>query len=175
MATTVRGSVWIDRPPTTVLRVLFDQAKMTQWTTDLDSVEIVRGAPGEVGSLARLRYVQGGKSYEMMDELLEYEAGKRIVSRVTGDAISAEVETILLPADGGNPAESSLEGHRPSAALETDASLHARQCRPANANGLGQAQGLGGVRRTWTRGGVIPDGSFVDLRARAGDAMRLGH
>jgi uncharacterized membrane protein len=101
MATTVRGSIWIDRPPTTVLRVLFDQEKMTQWTTDLDSVEIVRGAAGKVGSLARLRYVQGGKSYEMMDELLEYEAGKRILSRVTGDAISAEVETILLPADGG--------------------------------------------------------------------------
>jgi uncharacterized membrane protein len=101
MATTVRGSIWIDRPPTAVLRVLFDQEKMTQWTTDLDSVEIVRGAAGEVGSLARLRYVQGGKSYEMMDELLEYEAGKRIVSCVTGDAIEAEVETILLPADGG--------------------------------------------------------------------------
>ena len=101
MKTTVRSSITIDRSPQEVASVLLDAEKAVLWTSDLKRFEIVSRPPGIVGSKARLHYEQGGREYIMEDELLEYEPDRRFLSRVTGDAIEAEVETILHPTDGG--------------------------------------------------------------------------
>jgi hypothetical protein len=99
--TTVRSSIYIDRPPEEVTKVILDPAKAVLWTSDLERFEVISEAPGYVGSRARLHYRQGERSYIMEDLLLEADPDRRYLSRVTGDAIEAEVETRLSPANGG--------------------------------------------------------------------------
>jgi hypothetical protein len=101
MKTTIRGTVTIDRPPRDVADVLLDAEKAVLWTSDLQRLEILYRPPGLVGSRARLHYVQDGKPYVMEDLLLEAEPNRRFLSRVTGEAIEAEVETVLEPTHGG--------------------------------------------------------------------------
>ncbi len=101
MKVTVRQSITIARPPEDVAEVILDADKAVLWNTDLQKFEVLSAKPGMVGSKARLHYVQDGKPYVMEDELLEVEPNRRYLSRVTGEALEAEVETWLVPENGG--------------------------------------------------------------------------
>ena len=101
MKTIVETAIRVDRSPERVASLLLDPETAPLWNSGLERFEVLTKTPGLVGSKARLHYVEGGRSYVMEDELLEVEPARRFVSRVTGDAIEAEVETLLVPTDGG--------------------------------------------------------------------------
>jgi hypothetical protein len=71
------------------------------WQDGLERMETIRGAHNEVGALARLHYVENGRSYVMQDELLECERDRRWKSRVSGNGMTIVVETTIEDADGG--------------------------------------------------------------------------
>ena len=93
--------VHINKPPGIVNQAYTNQENMTHWMRHLERFEVVKGNSAEAGALARLHFKKKDRSYIMEDELLETEPGKRYKSRVTGQGIIAEVETLFEPLDKG--------------------------------------------------------------------------
>ncbi|MDY6965674.1 MAG: SRPBCC family protein [Halobacteriota archaeon] len=88
-------SITINKPADIVTEALNNPENFPYWQTDLEKFEVVKGEPNQVGSVGRLHYSQKGKSYIMEDKLIYCEPGKRYISEVSGDAITAKVETTL--------------------------------------------------------------------------------
>ena len=85
----------IDRPIDIVVEALMNPDNFPYWQTDLERFEVLTLEPGMVGSIGHLHYSQKGRSYIMEDKMIYCEPGKKYVSQVTGDALTAEVETTL--------------------------------------------------------------------------------
>ena len=88
-------STLIDKPVKIVVDALMNPDNFVHWQTDLVKFEVIERKPGEVGSIAHLHYSQKGRSYIMEDKMIFCEPGKKYVSEVSGDVISAKVETTL--------------------------------------------------------------------------------
>jgi len=93
--------VHINKSPNIVNQAYTDPDNMPYWTKHLERFEVVKGNSAEAGSLARLHFKKKDRSYIMEDELLETDPGKRYKSRVSGQGIIAEVETLFEPIDKG--------------------------------------------------------------------------
>ena len=93
--------IHINKPPGIVNQAYTDPENMPFWTKHLEKFEVVEGNITEAGALARLHFNKKGRSYIMEDELLETEPGKRYRSRVSGQGIIAEVETLFEQTDQG--------------------------------------------------------------------------
>ena len=89
VCTTINKSVEI------VTEALNNRDNFPYWQTDLERFEVVKGGPNQVGSVGRLHYCQKGQTYIMEDKLIYCEPGKKYISEVSGDALTARVETIL--------------------------------------------------------------------------------
>lgn len=105
--TKFRISTTINRPADIVAKALDNPENFPYWETDLVRFEVIKGGPNEVGSIAHLHYSQKGRSYIMEDRLIGCEPGKKYVSQVTGDALTAEVVTTLRSI--GSKTEMTLE------------------------------------------------------------------
>ncbi|UCH87469.1 MAG: hypothetical protein JSU97_03540 [Dehalococcoidia bacterium] len=88
-------STTINQPIDIVTKALMNPDNFLYWTTDLTKFEVIERKPGEVGSIAHLHYSQKGRSYIMEDKLVYCEPGKKYVSQVSGDVLTAQVETKL--------------------------------------------------------------------------------
>ena len=100
-------SITIDRPVDVIVEALMNPDNFPFWQTDLERFEVVKLKPGMVGSVGRLHYSQKGRSYVMEDEMIHCEPGRRYVSQVSGDVLTARVETIL--ATSGDRTEMTLK------------------------------------------------------------------
>ena len=98
---TVEMEVEIAQPPVIVAEAFLDPANAVFWTTDLERFEVVSGKPGEVGSVAHLHYIQGGREYVMKDVLEEMIPDQYFRSSVSGNGLDAQVETWLQEVDSG--------------------------------------------------------------------------
>jgi len=104
--TTFMVSIVINQPGDVVVKALMDPENFPFWQKDLERFEVIRGAPGEVGSIGHLHYRAQGRSYIMEDKLIYCEPGKNYTSQVSGDVITAQVETTLHST--GNETEMSV-------------------------------------------------------------------
>jgi hypothetical protein len=97
----IEAAVVIKRPPETVAAALLDPETALHWTTDLERFEVISRQPGEVGSVARLHYRQGDQAYMMEDVLEAMIPGQYFKSRVSGQGMTAQVETWLEKVESG--------------------------------------------------------------------------
>ena len=93
--TEFKVSTVINKPIKIVVDALMNPDNFVHWQTDLVKFEVIERKPGEVGSIAHLHYSQKGRSYIMEDKMIYCEPGKKYVSQVSGDVITAKVETTL--------------------------------------------------------------------------------
>lgn len=93
--TTFEINIIINQPIEIVNKALMIPTNFPFWQTDLDRFEVVKGKPGEIGSVGLLHYTQKGRTYILEDKLMNCDPGKKYVSHVTGEAIFAKVETNL--------------------------------------------------------------------------------
>jgi len=93
--TTFTVSVIIDQSRDVIVKALMNPDNFPYWQKDLERFEVIEHKPGEAGSVGLLHYRSKGRSYIMEDKMIFCEPGKKYISRVTGDVITAEVETTL--------------------------------------------------------------------------------
>ncbi len=91
----------IDQSTDVIVKALMDPYNFPYWQTDLERFEVIEGRPGSVGSIGRLHYSQKGKKYVLEDKLIYCEPGRKYISKVTGEALNAQVETVLRPSGNG--------------------------------------------------------------------------
>jgi len=94
-------SININSPPNIVHKAFIDPDNSVKWMNDLERFEVVKGKADEAGAIARLHYRQKNGSYIMGDRLEYCEPGRKYVSTVSGDAITARIETTINPTDSG--------------------------------------------------------------------------
>ena len=97
----VKSVIRIGVPPEVVAGVLLNAALAPQWTAGLEQLELVAGEPGEPGCVGRAHYLARGRRHTLEDTLEEVTPNRRFLSRVTGEGITATVETILTPIGEG--------------------------------------------------------------------------
>jgi len=88
-------SITINRPVDIVIQALMNPDNFPFWQTDLDRFEVINRKPGDVGSVGILHYSRKGNLYKMEDKLIYCEPGRKYISQITGNALTARVETIL--------------------------------------------------------------------------------
>lgn len=104
---TFKVSIIINQPIDIVVKALMNPDNFPYWQKDLERFEVIKRTPGDVGSIGHLHYVQKGRPYIMEDKLIYCEPGKKYISQVSGDALTAKVETTLL--SSGNETEMEIK------------------------------------------------------------------
>ncbi len=90
-------SIVLDAPVHIVAQALNAAEDAPKWQRHLVRMEVVEGGANQIGSLARLHYVERGRSYVLEDKLLECDPDRRWRSHVSGNGMQIDVETTLIP------------------------------------------------------------------------------
>lgn len=83
IVTKFQVSIIVNQPVEMVVKALLNQNNHIYWTKDLVKFELIKGQPGEVGSMGNLHYSQKGQTYVMKDELIYCEPGRKYVSQIS--------------------------------------------------------------------------------------------
>jgi hypothetical protein len=90
------------RQPMVVAEALFTPDKAVKWQSNLERCEVIAGRPGEVGAKTHLHFAPPKGRHHVMEEVLESVVpGRRYVSRITGDGMVVQVETLLQATPDG--------------------------------------------------------------------------
>jgi hypothetical protein len=92
-------STVINQPVSIITQALSNPKNHVYWTTNLERFEVIKGGADEVGSIAHLHYLENGHRHVMEDKLLYCDPANKYVSEVSGDALTARVETTLYSLD----------------------------------------------------------------------------
>lgn len=106
----LRFEVYLPARREEVAEVLLTPEEAPKWQSGLERMEVVKGGPNEVGSLARLHFLERGREYVMLDELLECRPGHEWKSRVSGEGMTVLVTTSLQSAEGGTTLRMTWDG-----------------------------------------------------------------
>lgn len=98
--TKFEANIIINKSVDIITRAISNPNNAPYWQTDLERFEVIKGEPNQIGAVGHLHYSQKGQKYIMEDKLLECEPGKRYLSEVSGDALTARVETTLESENG---------------------------------------------------------------------------
>jgi len=102
------------RQPVVIAQALFAPENAVKWQSNLERCEVVSGSPGEVGAKMHLHFAPQGKRH-IMEEVLEFaEPGRRYVSRLTGNGMAVQVETLLQATPDGTRLTTRWSGSSPS-------------------------------------------------------------
>lgn len=94
---TIEVSTYVEANPEAIVEVLLDSHLAPAWTSGLDRLELVDGAPGQAGCVGRAHYTEGRRSYTLDDVLEQAVPNRYYRSKVTGGGLTATVETTLEP------------------------------------------------------------------------------
>jgi hypothetical protein len=97
---TIEATIEIAQSPEVIAEALLDPENAVHWTSDLERFEVVSRSTGEVGSIAHLHYMQGGRRYVLEDRLEEMVPNEYFRSTVSGGGLKAQVETWLRSKNG---------------------------------------------------------------------------
>ena len=105
----------IGRQPTDVAEALLTPEIAVKWQSNLERCEVVAGRPGDVGAKMHLHFAPPKGRQHVMEEVLEFaEPGRRYVSRITGDGMVVQVETLLQATPNGTQLTVRWSGSSPS-------------------------------------------------------------
>ena len=102
-------SVEIARPADDVFPYLVDGELMKRWIGGLLEFTPLDGSKPRLGSRARQRVEQAGRTFTVESEITELEPNERLTARIEGSAFTSTVSYRLEPAAGGTRLTASAE------------------------------------------------------------------
>jgi carbon monoxide dehydrogenase subunit G len=104
------GQASIRRKPADVSAFLADVANESKWQKDIVHVQLVGGKVGAKGAQYERVQVVGGRNIKTVNELVELDAGNRVVFQAKGKVIEYRLEHALTGKGEVTELKMSLEG-----------------------------------------------------------------
>lgn len=98
---TYTNEVQINASPAEVWAVFTDEARTSQWMAGFKGFENVRGNELEVGSQWRMKLVQNGEEFEVLQTITQVSADEQFSFTLDADVMVAKVDITLQPVDQG--------------------------------------------------------------------------
>lgn len=92
------NEVNINASPAEVWAVFTDESRTGEWMAGFRAIENIRGSALEVGSQWRLRLVQNGEEFEVLETVTQVTPEKTYAFTLDADVMVASIEVELKPA-----------------------------------------------------------------------------
>lgn len=107
----IEESFTVGRPPEVVFDYLTDPATLADWQTTKTSVEqLTPGPPGKGTRFREVTKPPGGKAFEQITELTEFDRPSRVTAHIVEGPYPVDGTWTFAPADGGTEVHFVAEG-----------------------------------------------------------------